>query len=263
MIGDYRFNYFTGIKSLLSLVVAPIQYSVNIPSKTFNWFSYYFVSRNTLLAENNNLREQRLLLEAQIQQLNSLQNENSKLKELLNASKTSPYNESKVAVAQILTINSNPFDQEIVLDKGKNDGVYVGQPIIDANGLVGQIITVNPITSRALLITSTRSAVPVEDARNNVRAIASGDGSSDTLNLVYVSNTTDIQVGDLFNTSGLGMKFPKGYTVGKVISVDHPTNDRFAVIKLVSTAKFNTLNQVLLIWYKQTSKEDIDHEQKN
>lgn len=269
MIGDHRFNCFTSLKSFLSLVVAPIQYSVNMPTKTFGWFTYYFTSHNNLLDENTNLKEQRLLLEAQIQQLSSLQNENAQLRELLNASKSPPYSDNKVSVAQILTIDSNPFDQEIVLDKGKGDGVYIGQPVIDANGLVGQIIAVNPITSRALLITSTRSAVPIENTRNGVRAVAAGEGSSDILNLIYVPNTTDIQVGDLFTTSGLGMKFPKGYMVGKVVSVDHPANDRFAVIKLVPNAKFNTLNQVLLIWSKQPPINDsnkegsVTHEQKN
>jgi rod shape-determining protein MreC len=250
MIGDYHFNRLSSFKSLLSVLVTPIQYSVNIPAKTIGVVADYFTSRHNLLNENARLKEQNLLLETQIQQLNSLENENGQLRELLNAAKTQPYNNDKVSVAQILTINSNPFDQEIVLDKGKNDGVYLGQPVVDADGLVGQIITVDSLTSRALLISSVRSAVPIENTRNNVRAIATGEGSSDTLSLLYVPNTVDIQVGDLFTTSGLGMKFPKGYFVGKVISVDHPTNDRFAVIKLTPSAKFNTISQVLLIWPK-------------
>jgi rod shape-determining protein MreC len=251
MVGDYRFAYFSTIKSLSSIAVTPIQYSVNIPSKTFRWLADYLVSHHHLMDENTKLQEQQLLLEAQIQQLSSLENENSQLRELLNASKSSPYSSNRVLVAQILTINSNPFDQEIVLDKGKNDGIYIGQPVVDSRGLIGQIVAANPISSRALLVTSTNSAIPVEDTRNGTRAIAIGSGAIDTLSLIYVPNTADIQIGDVFTTSGLGMKFPKGYAVGQVISIEHPANERFAVIKLLPSAKFNMLNQILLIWPKQ------------
>jgi rod shape-determining protein MreC len=259
MVSDCRFGYFFSIKSYLSMVVSPIQYSVNVPSKTLDLLTNYLISRHYLLGENTKLQEQQFLLEAQIQQLRSLENENLQLRKLLNASKLPPYDNShKVLVAQILTINSNPFDQEIVLDKGKNDGVYIGQPIIDAGGLVGQIIAVSPISSRALLVTSTSSAIPTENTRNGVRAITSGDGAIDTLSLIYTPNTADIQIGDLFTTSGLGVKFPKGYNVGKVISIEHPVNDRFAAIKLSPSAKLNTLNQVLLIWPKQAPVNKID-----
>ena len=250
MIGDYRFGYFANLKSFLSIVASPIEYAVNIPSKTFNLFSAYLTARHRLLNENARLQEQQFLLEAQIQQLSSLENENSQLRELLNASKLQTYNNHRVLVAQVLTINSNPFDQEIVIDKGNNDGVYVGQPIVDAGGLIGQIVAVNAVTSRALLVTSTNSAVPTENTRNGIRAIAAGDGAVTTLSLVYVPNTEDIQVGDLFTTSGLGTKFPKGYIVGKVISIEHPANERFAVIKLAPSAKLSVLNQILLVWPK-------------
>jgi rod shape-determining protein MreC len=258
MIGDCRFGYFSNIKTFFSDIVSPIQYSVNIPSKTFNLFSNYLISRHHLLNENSRLREQQLLLEAQIQQLSSLENENSQLRELLNASKLQIYNNNRVLVAHVLTINSNPFDQEIVLDKGKNDDVYTGQPIVDSGGLIGQIIATNSVNSRALLVTSTNSAVPTENTRNGIRAIATGDGAATTLSLIYVPNTEDVQVGDLFTTSGLGTKFPKGYNVGKVISVEHPANERFAVIKLSPSAKLSVLNNILLMWPKQIPAKKTD-----
>ena len=258
MIGDCRFGRFSGIKSFLSVIASPIQYSVNIPYKSFKLLSDYLISRHHLLYENSMLQEQQLLLEAQIQQLSSLENENSQLRELLNASKHQTYSNNKVLVAQVLTINSNPFDQEIVIDKGIKDGVYIGQPLVDSCGLIGQIISTNSINSRAILITSTNSAIPTENTRNGIRAIANGDGAVTTLSLIYVPNTEDIQIGDTFTTSGLGTKFPKGYIVGKVISIERPANERFSVIKISPSAKLSVLNQILLVWPKQASFKKID-----
>jgi len=262
MIGDHQYGYFSHLKSFLSVIVSPIHYSVNVPYKVFNSFSNYLISYNNLLNENTKLQTRQLLLEAKIQQLSSLENENTQLHELLNASKTIPHNNNKIIVAQILNINSNPFDQEIVIDKGQNYDLYVGQPIIDAHGLIGQIISVNAITSRAVLLTSSKSAIPVENGRNGIRGIAVGNGTTDTISLAYMPNTADIQIGDLFTTSGLGTKFPKGYAVGKVISIEYPVKERFAVIKLAPAANLNKLNKILLTWFTSPSN-DSKHDEHN
>lgn len=244
MFGNYRLHYFKSIRSVLSIVVAPVQYLVNWPIKLIAGVDDYFTGQYKLLADNAALHTQNLLLQAKVQKILALEKENTQLRALLSSSSKIG---GKVLVAQVLSINSNPFDPQIVLDKGSSNKVYEGQPVLGANGVMGQIIEVGPITSRVLLITSTRSAVPVQDNRNGMRAIAAGDGSG-RLKLMYVPDTADIKVGDVLVTSGLGLTFPQGYPVGVVHDITHPPEEQFAAISVIPAAKINRSRQVLLVW---------------
>ena len=116
---------------------------------------------------------------------------------------------------------------------------------------MGQVIQVGPITSRVLLINDPRSGVAVQNVRNGVRAIAMGDSYLNNLKLMYVTKTTDIKVGDLFLTSGLGDRYPEGYPVGRVVSVLREPASQFASISLQSSAHLDSSRQVLLVWYQQ------------
>ena len=129
-------------------------------------------------------------------------------------------------------MDTEPFINQIVLDKGSRDGVHIGQPVLDANGVMGQVIQVGPLTSRVLLVNDPHSGVAVQNARNGVRAIAGGDSYSGKLRLVYVSKTADIKVGDTFITSGLGDRYPEGYPVGNVVTVVKDPTHQFATIYL-------------------------------
>jgi len=251
MIADNRLHFSVKIRSALSIIVAPIQYLVNWPVEFIDRIDDYLTSQHKLLEENTQLHNEQLLLQAKIQKFMALEKENAQLRALLSSA---AHIDAQVLAAQILAVNLNPFDQQIILDKGKREGVYLGQPVLDAYGVMGQIIDVGPITSRTLLVTSPHSAIPIQDSRSGIRAIAVGEGYSGDIKLIYVTDTMDIKPRDLLVTSGLDLKFPIGYPVGVVNTVEHIPGERFAQIKVTPSAKLNLSRQVLLVWSEKLTR---------
>ena len=137
---------------------------------------------------------------------------------------------------------------DLVINKGYLDDVYVGQTVIDASGVVGQVTSVYATTSVVLMISDASHAIPVRVARNNVRSIAAGSGLIDQLFLKNVTLTTDIIVGDLLISSGLGQKFPVGYPVATVTKVEHDPGRAYAIIFAKPIARLKKLSSVLLVW---------------
>lgn len=245
MMVDYQTKYLATSRAWFMAIAMPIQYITDLPVKIFDWINISFSRNQTLRSENTQLRSDMLLLRAQIQKLVALKRENNNLRALLqSASRTN----EQVLVAQILAVTADPFDHQIVLDKGSKQGVYVGQPVLDADGVMGQVIQVSSFISRVLLVTDMRSAIPVENNRNGVRAVAIGRGSLDSLKLAYMSEATDIQKGDVFVTSGLGKNFPAGYPVGMVVRIENRPGEYFATIILKPSTHLDRGRQALLLW---------------
>lgn len=242
---DHQFNYFGRLRGMLSIVVAPLQYFVDRPVGFIRWVDTSFTTQQNLLVENAQLRARQLLLYAKLQKAIALEKENEQLRALLRSSSNL---HEKVTVAQLLAVDLAPYTQQIIIDKGEKDGVYVGQPVLDAYGVMGQIIAVGPLNSRLLLITDPRSAIPVQNNRNGNRAIASGLGYDSVLELINVPITTDFRKGDFLVTSGLGGHYPPGYPVGIVNNVKVSHGERFANISLTPAAHVNQSRQVLLVW---------------
>lgn len=242
---DHRSDYFHEMRSTISVAIAPVQYMVDKPVEFIRWIETSFSTQQGLLIENAQLRARQLLLYAKLQKVLALERENAQLRALL---KSSEHIHDKVTVAQLLAVDLAPYTQQIIIDKGQKDGVFIGQPVLDAYGVMGQVISVGPITSRVLLITDLRSAVPVQNNRNGNRAIAIGLGFDGNLELSNVPLTIDFKVGDYLTTSGLGGLYPPGYPVGYITSIKRWPGDRFALINVRPTAHVNQSRQVLLIW---------------
>jgi rod shape-determining protein MreC len=251
---DHRFNYFGRLRSVLSLVVSPMQYSVDRPVELIRWVDTSFTTQQNLLIENAQLRARQLLLYAKLQKVLALERENQQLRALLQSSTAI---HDKVTVAQLLAVDLAPYTQQIIIDKGERDGVYVGQPVLDAYGVMGQVIAVSPVNSRVLLITDPRSGLPVQNHRNGNRAIANGLGFDGALELINVPITTDFKKGDFLITSGLGGNYPPGYPVGIVSSVKLPQGERFASISVKPAAHVNQSRQVLLVWPKKNKLNEF------
>ncbi len=245
MVLQQRHHRLSTLRDYLTVVVAPIQYTVNLPFRFAAWLDGTLTSRRQLIAENTYLQAKQLLLKAQLQKFSALEQENAQLRALLqSAAKVS----DTVLVAQLLAVDTHPFTQQIVLDKGKQHGVFVGQPVLDANGIMGQVVAVNRWVSRVMLITDNRSAVPVQVVRNGLRAVLVGNGDSADLSLLHVTQTDDVQVGDVLVSSGLGEHFPLGYPVGVVSAVEHDAGQRFTTIAVHASAALHRSKQVLLVW---------------
>jgi rod shape-determining protein MreC len=180
------------------------------------------------------------------------------LRELLKSSKRVS---DRVLIGEILAVDLDPFTRQIVINKGNNFEVYNGQPILDADGVMGQIIHVGPFSSTAMLITDPNHAIPVELNRNGYRAIAIGTGGKGFLELTNIPNNIDIVIGDLLVTSGLGGRFPPGYPVGKISVVDADASQSYAKVTVTPSANLDRGREVMLVWSedkKEKSAEALD-----
>ncbi len=242
---DNHKRHLEGFRATLGTLITPILYLADIPREFFTWSGESLVTRSKLRSENKQLKEESRILKAQLQKYITLQAENARLKNLLGTE--NDFSERRV-MAEIIQIDSDPFILDFIINKGALQSVYVGQTVIDSQGIVGQVVSVFPTTSRVLMISDETHAIPVRVARNNVRAIVTGSGQINRLFLKNVTDTTDIQEGDLLLSSGLGQIFPKGYPVAKISQVAHDPGKAYAIIFAKPTAQLEELSSVLLIW---------------
>ena len=237
------------IRQSLSSVLSPLQYLANVPGVMLDWSAEAFATRNMLELQNKELLRQQLVMSERLQRFEHVRQENERLRALLG----SPVHmDSRKVVAEVMEVASDPFRQFVVLNHGSQTGVYVGQPVVDAQGVVGQVIEVSEFTSRVLMVSDTTHGIPVRVTRNDVRAIANGTGDIDQIELRHVAKSTDIIAGDLLVTSGLGNRFPEGYPVARVISVSRDDGQSYAVINAQPLAALDRIRYVLLIWPDET-----------
>lgn len=240
------------LSQTLAKIVLPIQKTVDLPSHIKEQTEVFFKERLNLLAENANLKQQQIYLQAQVQKLRALEAENLELRELLSSI---GQEKESFSEARIIQANLDPFRQQILLNKGKKQGVELGQPVIDAKGLVGVVLSATESASHVLLLTDAGFAVPVQSVRSGERAIAVGSGTGGEMRLNYVPRTADFMEGDELVTSGLGGRFPAGYPVGVITSIQHDPSTRFTLIGVSPSAKLGQFRHVLLV--KQHAPEHM------
>nr|WP_268248476.1 rod shape-determining protein MreC [Halomonas urumqiensis] len=267
MFAESRFTRMESVRAQLSTVVAPIQRLVSVPSDVLNWGSLALSDQRALVDENRRLREQILTLSHRVQRMASLTAENVRLRELLSAA---DQRDVPFITAELLSLDPDPFAHQMVIDRGRRDGAYVGQPVMDASGLVGQITAVSAYSSRVLLLADASHALPVQVNRNGLRFIAQGGGSYDALTVMHVPDTADIREGDLLVTSGMAGRFPAGYPVARVAEVVHDPGQPFARVTATPIAQLQRSRHFLLLfpppvpevddegWDLELSREAID-----
>ena len=250
---DLHYNKLQAGRAFLDTVASPVYWVASLPTRFSEWTGTHAQSRTQLLEDNERLHRENLILQGRSQQMASLQGENVRLRKLLNSSALL---RDDVLVAELVGVSPDPERLQLVLNKGERDGVFIGQPLIDAEGLMGQIVAVSATTSRALLVTDITHSVPIRVNRNGVRAIAEGTGELGSLEIRHVSSTTDIREGDLLVTSGLGGRFPEGYPVAVVKKVERDTGDAFAHVLAVPSAALDRTRHVLLVFTARHNQED-------
>lgn len=245
MFVDHYQKHLHGLRATLGTLVTPIIYLAEIPQEFFSWGGESLVSRSQLRQENQRLHDESNILKAQLQKFIALQAENARLRNLLG---TENARLERRLLAEIIQIDNDPYALEFIINKGSLNDVYLGQTVIDASGVVGQVISVYASTARVLMISDASHAIPVRVSRNNIRSIAAGSGQINQLILKNVTDTTDIKVGDTLVSSGLGQKFPIGYPVAIVTQVVHDPGKAYAIISAKPAAKLEQLDSVLLVW---------------
>jgi rod shape-determining protein MreC len=253
LVTDHRNNHLDAARKAIGATVYPLRVVVDAPVSLWRWIGETTSSRNELQLENSRLNAERLLTQARLQRYAALEAENSRLRAMLEATTSV---RDQVRVAEIMSVSSNPFRHVLVVDKGTRDGVFDGQALIDADGVVGQIIEAGVLSSQGILISDPDHALPVEVNRNGLRTIAVGTGEFDRLVLPFLPNNADIREGDLLVTSGLGGAFPAGYPVAIVDSVVRIPQEPFAAVSAEPSAALNQVREIMLIWSADDAPSD-------
>ncbi len=248
---DHKMASFETARGYLQTLVSPLQYMANAPKQMMTWASENIITRRQLMSENQDYREKELFFHEQALQLSIVRQENERLRSLL----SSPVRGGiKKMFAEILSVDSDPYSHQVVINRGTNDGVYEGQPVLDEKGIVGQILHVGASSSRVILISDISHAIPVRVQRNGLRLIASGSGQIDRLIHNFVPHSADVKTGDLLVTSGLGGKYPEGYPVSRVVLVRTDESREFSTIYSQPVAQIDRLRYMLLLSKEEAVK---------
>ncbi|MEW8586327.1 MAG: rod shape-determining protein MreC, partial [Candidatus Thiodiazotropha sp.] len=245
MVLDHRYNHLESLRSGLSVLLFPVQYLASLPVILSESASDAITSRSELESVREKLQAENLTLRARQQKFEALEAENMRLRGLLDSSFKVG---DRVLIAELIAVEQDPFRQQVLINKGSTSELFVGQPVVDANAVVGQVTHINPLSASVLLITDATHALPVQVNRNGLRTIALGTGLINRLELPHLPNNADIKVGDLLTTSGLGGSFPPGYPVAEVIDVNREPGQPFASVIAQTTAHLDRIREVLLVW---------------
>lgn len=246
MFADSRFGYLERVRYGLGYVTTPVYWVADIPTRISFWIDDVFVSRTDLLEENERLREDLLVAQRELQLLESLASENSRLLDLREATQVIA---GEVMPAEIINVSPDPYSKRVLINKGSEDGVFLGQALLDAKGLMGQVDEVLPFSAWVLLITDSHHITPVEVNRNGERALARGSRSTASeLELEFVTQTQDMMAGDLLVSSGMGQVYPKNYPVAEVTSVYSDPGQDFATVKARPLAQLASTRHVMLVF---------------
>ena len=241
---DTRFHYLEGIRHAVAIALYPFQRAAQLPGEALSEVGSYFASLRTLNEDNVALK--RLLVErsATAQAYPSAQQENARLRALLDLG--TRYGAAATAV-EVLYTSRDPFAQKLFVGKGPDAELQPGEAVIDADGVVGQVTRVFPHMAEVTLVTDKDHAVPVKVQRSGVRSVLYGAGAGHAPELRFMAPSTDIQVGDVLVTSGLDGTYPSGLAVARVATLERETGQIFARITCMPLAGVDRSDYLLVL----------------
>jgi len=242
---DQRSDWARPLRALAADAAHPLQQLIGLPTELGSWFGDLVEPRANLLEDNARLARQNLLLQQKLQKFEHLELENQRLRNLDDARLR--LRDDHVIVADLIGASTDAYSHHIILGKGSEDGLHEGQPLLDPNGVLGQIIEVSMTHATGLLVSDPRHAVPVQINRNGLRSVVQGTGDYQRLDLQHVPQGSDVEVGDLLVTSGLGGRFPPGYPVGRVLEIQAEPGSTFLTIHVEPAAALRTNQPVLIV----------------
>ena len=247
MVADHRYRALETPRGWLLTLMQPVQAIADWPAQRWFGWSAVVAARTHLLEENRLLRETNHQLAIEHQQFSTLQAENRRLNELLQSVSVSNLATS-YQLARIVQVSLDPHVQQVQINSGSAEGVFLGQPVISSAGVFGQVVHVAVNSAQVLLLTDISHALPVVNQRSGQRAIARGEGPSGLLRMPFLAAHADVQPGDLWLTSGLGKTFPAGYPVARLKAIVIPPGAEFAEVVAVPVAQPEKVQEVLLLW---------------
>src|SRR5882762_8814125 len=245
IIFDKRYDHVGQIRRFLSVIAYPVQVAVASPFEGWDWFRESVSSRGTLRSDKAKLEAELRLANFRLQRYEALEAETQRLRDLRE-------NTAEVAnrfiVGNIMDLDIDAFRERVLVDRGARHGVFVGQAVLDAGGVFGQVARVEELTSEVILVSDATHAIPVQVNRNGLRTIAVGTGDMTRLKLPYLSTSADVIAGDLLVTSGLGGGFPAGYPVGTITEVKRDPAQSLAEVEVRPAAALDRSREVMFVW---------------
>ena len=252
MYFDQRDGWSQRIRYVLQAAAYPIQVTVGLPRVLWNATTDLFSTRAGLREENATLKAHERELSLTAMRFAALEQENARLRGLVGGL---PPLIKRSQLADVVNADISSQRQRLVIDQGDRAGLYRSQAIVDATGLVGQLVRVGPWSAEVMLISDPGHAVPVEILRNGVRTVAEGTGNEDELRLSLLPATADVKAGDTIVTSGLGGVFPAGIPVGTVIEAVRDPDDILARVRIKPRASLARVRQVMALWFNPENPE--------
>ncbi len=244
MVVDSKTAWLNAPRNVMSVALTPIQYLASIPSSIGRLFTSSLTAEPDVQIAYDNLRNEYFKLKSETLLLRTLEEENQDLRALLDASERL---KEKITLAELMDVNLDRDNHRISVGRGLRDRVYEGQAVIDDQGVIGQVTEVMPLSSIVVLITDPGHALPVQIERNGLRTIVYGTGSVGRLRVPFLNQNSDIKVGDVLISSGLGGRFPNGYPVAIIDDVKVIQDEKFIRVTAKPIAKLDRSNHVLLL----------------
>lgn len=246
MFADARTRFLEPVRLGLGVLATPVQFTADIPARLGTLIDLWLQSEESVRAAYNQVVDENARLRFRLQRMQSLEMENRDLRRILSAPQRG---DTRMLVGELMGVSLDPYKQNILVNRGAVDGLFVGQSVFDPEGLLGQVSEVMPVSSAVTLITDPGHALPVQVSRNGLRAIALGTGKPDRLRIVYLTPNDDIRAGDRLVTSGLGGRFPAGYPVARVTEVVEDAGEPFLNVAATPIARIAHNKHVLLVWH--------------
>jgi rod shape-determining protein MreC len=252
IIVDKRYDHLGRIRRLLSVVAYPVQVAVASPFQGWNWFRDSVTTRDVLRADKAKLEAELRVAQFRLQRFEALEAETLRLRALRDNTAAVT---DRFLIGDVMNIDLDAFRERVLVDKGAGDGIYVGQAVLDAGGVFGQVARVGQLTSEVILVSDAAHAIPVQINRNGLRTIAVGTGETNRLKLPYLPTSADVVAGDLLVTSGLGGVFPAGYPVGTIAEVKRDPAQSLADVDVKPAAALDRSKELLFVWLKPQAAE--------
>lgn len=245
LVLDLRVGAMQQVRLVLNSVVSPVQYLAGVPEQLLQGAYQSVRTRHSLATENTQLKREMLQLQGELQRYQFLVTENQRLRSLL--ASEADLDVTRM-VAEVIAVDSDPFSQQVVINKGILHGAYLGQPVIDDQGIVGQISSVGVTTARVILISDSSHGLPTRSQGSGIRVVAQGVGDTERLELMHVPHSTDLEEGEMLFSSSLGGVFPEGYPVATITRIRRDESLPFAQVDAKPVAQLDRIRMVLLLW---------------
>jgi rod shape-determining protein MreC len=250
IIVDKRYDHLGKIRRVLSIVAYPVQIAVASPFQGWDWFRESVTTRDVLRADKTRLESELRLAQFRLQRYEALEAESQRLRALRD--NTAGVTD-RFIIGDVMDVDLDAFRERVLVDRGAQDGVFVGQAVLDAGGVFGQVARVGQLTAEVILLSDATHAIPVQVNRNGLRTIAVGTSDMGRLKLPYLPTSADVIVGDLLVTSGLGGGFPAGYPVGTVAEVKRDPAQSLADVEVKPAAALDRSRELMFVWLKPQS----------